>query len=493
MNIKIKTTTPSTTTVIARPFLPSRFILTASALICFALSPPAWAVVPPPDGGYPGANTAEGNGALNSLSPNARGAGIHNTALGFHTLYDLTTGAGNTAVGSDALLDNVDGSFNTATGTQALFYNIGASDGNTADGYQALYNNYYGLQNTAVGYQACHSGGFNNTAVGFQALHANIFGGEENTAVGNQALYNNTFTFVDQGSYNTATGSGTLFTNTTGSYNTATGFGALYLNDTGARNTASGRRALYSNLTGDLNTAVGVDALLNNTSGSSNIALGDGAGFNVTSADDVICIGSGGENIGGTCYIGNIFGRISSGGVPVLINAGDRLGTLTSSKRFKEQIKPMGQESEALFALKPVSFRYKKEIDPAGKSQLGLVAEDVERVNSDLVVRDKDGKPYSVRYDQVNAMLLNEFLKEHKKVEELKSTGAKQEAALAEQRKDFEAAIAQQRQEIQILTAQLKQQAAQIQRVTAEIEIKKFATGRIRRGGPAARVAASNP
>ena len=121
--------------------------------------------------------------------------------------------------------------------------------------------------------------------------------------------------------------------------------------------------------------------------------------------------GSAGES--NTCYIKSIFGQTNNLGSAVFIDANNKLGTLTSSKRFKEEIKPMDKVSEALFALKPVTFRYKKEIDPAGTPQLGLVAEEVEKVNPDLVVRDKEGKPYSVRYDQVNAMLLNEFLKEH--------------------------------------------------------------------------------
>ena len=128
----------------------------------------------------------------------------------------------------------------------------------------------------------------------------------------------------------------------------------------------------------------------------------------------------------------------------------------------------MKQASDTLFALKPVTFRYKEEIDPAGTSQFGLVAEDVEKVNPDLIVRDKEGKPYSVRYDQVNAMLLNEFLKEHKTVQE-------QGATITQQRKDFEAALAQQQEQIEALTATLKEQAAQIQKVSAQIEMSKFA------------------
>jgi uncharacterized coiled-coil protein SlyX len=154
------------------------------------------------------------------------------------------------------------------------------------------------------------------------------------------------------------------------------------------------------------------------------------------------------------------------------------LGTVTSSKRFKDEIKPMDEASEALYSLKPVTFRYKKEIDPAGTQQFGLVAEDVEKVNSDLVVRDEHGKVNSVRYEQINAMLLNEFLKEHKRVQELNATVAKQETTIARQRIDFEAATAQQQKdfravaaeherEIQALTATVNEQASQIQKVSA--------------------------
>jgi len=153
----------------------------------------------------------------------------------------------------------------------------------------------------------------------------------------------------------------------------------------------------------------------------------------------------------------------------VFVNGNNQLGTTTSSKRFKEDINPMDKASEAILTLKPVTFRYKKEIDPAGTSQFGLVAEEVEKVNPDLVVRDKEGKPYSVRYDQVNAMLLNEFLKEHRKVEELK--------------KDFQATVAQQQKEIQALAARLEEQASQIQKVNAQLEMSK----------PAAKVVVSTP
>jgi endosialidase-like protein len=179
--------------------------------------------------------------------------------------------------------------------------------------------------------------------------------------------------------------------------------------------------------------------------------VGVEAGVNVTDAGDVICIGTAGANLSGTCFIGNIFGATSALGTSVLINSDGQLGTMTSSERFKERIKPMEQASDALFALKPVTFRYKREIDAQQVPQFGLVAEDVEKVNPDLVVRDKEGKPYSVRYEAVNAMLLNEFLKEHKKVEQLEST-------------------------IASLAATVKEQAAQIQKVSAQLELSKSAS-----------------
>jgi Chaperone of endosialidase len=176
----------------------------------------------------------------------------------------------------------------------------------------------------------------------------------------------------------------------------------------------------------------------------------------VTTASNVICIGASvdGANVSNSCYIGSIFGETSSGAAAVLINSSGKLGTVTSSRRFKEEIKAMGTASEALFALKPVTFRYKRDIDEAGVQQFGLVAEDVEKVNPDLVVRDKEGNPYSVRYEQVNAMLLNEFLKEYRTVEELKAT------------------VVQQAKQIEALTVGL-------QRIRATIDVRETGPKRV--------------
>ena len=181
-----------------------------------------------------------------------------------------------------------------------------------------------------------------------------------------------------------------------------------------------------------------------------------------------IYIGSGMGGVAGesgTCYIDSIFGQTSSGGTPVYINSAGKLGTTTSSRRFKEDIKPMDNASETLFALKPVTFRYKKEIDSQGIPQFGLIAEDVAEVNPQLVVRDEEGKVNTVRYEQINAMLLNEFLKEHKKVEE-------QDVTISDFRKD-----------LGVLTARLKEQTAEIQKVSAQLEMRR----------PLTRVARSYP
>ena len=314
----------------------------------------------------------------------------------------------------------------------------------------------------AVCQQGCDLTNF-NTLLGDDALLSNTTG-IRNTAVGISVLYFNT-----TGNDNTANGAYTLLGNTTGSENTAQGFSALNSNTTGSDNTASGLNALYNNTIGNNNTANGASALFNNTSGNFNIALGSQAGINVTGSNniDIGNAGVAGESktirIGtrGTqrnTFIAAISGVTVANGVGVIIDNTGHLGTVVSSERFKDAIKPMDKASEAVLALKPVTFHYKKELDPEGIPQFGLVAEDVEKVNPDLVARDERGKPYTVRYEAVNAMLLNEFLKEHRKVEKL------------------EANAAQQQKEIQALTATLKEQAAQIEKVSAQLEVNKTAS-----------------
>ena len=400
----MKTTTSTIINSIHDSLLRCAFIIMPFLLMCVATLPGARAVSPAPDGGYPNGNTAEGQNALLHLT-----TGTFNTAIGLNSLESLTAGKFNTGVGAKTLLSNR-ADQNTAIGFSALFRNT-TGVGNTANGASALFSNTDGSANTAIGTQAL----FSST-------------GDANTAVGRNALFSNTV-----GSANTAVGFDALFSNSTGNSNNALGPAALTSNTTGGNNEAIGDSALHQNTIGNNNIGVGDGALFNNTTGSNNIALGVEAGVNITDANNVICIGTRGANLSGTCFIGNIFGATSALGTSVLINSDGQLGTMTSSGRFKEKIKPMEQASDALFALKPVTFRYKREIDAQQVPQFGLVAEDVEKVNPDLVVRDKEGKPYSVRYDQVNAMLLNEFLKQHKAfveehrtVEELK----KQVAAL---------------------------------------------------------------
>ena len=320
---------------------------------------------------------------------------------------------------------------------------------------RALFGNTTGSFNTASGFETLvnNTTGDNNTATGLQALFDNTTG-NNNTAIGVNALGSNT-----SGNFNTASGLEALFRNTTGSFNTATG-GALFSNTTGNDNTGSGFNALENNTTGHDNTADGFQALANNKSGSSNIALGARAGLNLTTGGNNIEIGAPGVaaeantiRIGksGTqkkTFVAGIRGVTVASGVGVIVGTTGQLGTVVSSARFKEAIKPMDRASEAILALKPVTFRYKEELDPDGIPQFGLVAEEVEKINPDLVVRDEEGKVNTVRYDAVNAMLLNEFLKEHRKMEELESKTReqqlktqKQEAMIARQQKQIEALL----------------------------------------------------
>jgi hypothetical protein len=311
------------------------------------------------------------------------------------------------------------------------------------------------------------SSGTYNTAVGFFALLSNT-NRNFNTAIGAGALLANT------ADYNTATGAAALLNNTTGIDNTANGALALEANTGGNGNTAIGSGALFSSATGFVNTAVGNAALSGNTTGSHNTALGASAGENLTTGDNNIDIGFNVPGVAGeanTIRIGNtditttiirgISGQTISSGATVIVASNGQLGTMTSSGRFKDEIKPMDKASEAILALRPVSFRYKKDIDPAGTSQFGLVAEEVEKVNPDLVTRDPEGKPYTVRYEQINAMLLNEFLKEHK-------------AFLKEQNKvrNLEAAL-------DAVNKRLSEEEANIQRVSAELEVNKSATSKV--------------
>jgi hypothetical protein len=368
----------------------------------------------------------------------------------------------NTFLGEDALLINTTGTNNTAIGAFALHFNT-TGNSNTAIGSGTLYYNSTGVENTAIGAAALlqNTEGFYNTATGVGAL-----------------TYNTT------GSANTANGYWALDFNTTGNYNTATGQYALTYNTTGELNTANGYVTLFSNTTGSGNTAIGVGALTSNTTGHNNVALGPGAGGRLTTGSDNIDIGnygvpgeSGTIRIGTTGHhnhavIAGIYGTTIGTGVSVMVSPEGRLGTVTSSARYKDAIEPMDKSSEVILSLKPVTFHYKKEIDPKSIPQFGLVAEQVEKVNPDLVARDEQGKPYTVRYEAVNAMLLNEFLKEHRKNEAQGATIAQQDRKIQEQ----EATITQLKKEMKTVVARLEEQAAQIQKVSAHVGLNKTAS-----------------
>ena len=376
------------------------FLIVPLALACFGLSPApnAFGVTPAPDGGYPNNNTAEGTDALFSLT-----TGSLNTALGYKALYSNTTGHHNTANGLQALFSNTTGYINTATGSNALYNNTTGSY-NMANGPNALFNNTTGAENTANG---------------FAALNHNTTG-SENTANGCEAL-----------NYNT------------GSYNTATGKDALHQNTTGGNNTAEGFKALSSN-TGSNNIGLGSNAGGSLTTGSDNIDIGN---IGVAGESGKIRIGT--VRTQSATFIAGIRGitTVNANAVPVVIDSAGQLGTVSSSRRFKKEIKPMDQTSEAILSLKPVTFHYKS--DSTGIPQFGLIAEEVAEVNPDLVLRDDNGEIYTVRYDAVNAMLLNEFLKEHRKVEQLK--------------KNFESKLAEQQRQIKALTSGLEKVSAQLE------------------------------
>jgi Chaperone of endosialidase len=315
---------------------------------------------------------------------------------------------------------------NTFLGEDALLSNSGTL--NTAVGYLALKENVFGTWSTAVGAYALinSTSSMQNTAVGAFAMQDNQ-SSQLNTAVGASAMQSNT-----TGDSNTALGWSALLSNQTGNANTVAGLQALMGNTTGSSNAAFGVNTLLFNQTGNDNTALGTNALLNNT-GSSNIAIGESAGSALTTGKNNIDIGNAGTagesakiRIGNKAhkniFVAGISGVTVAGGVGVIVDTSGHLGTVTSSKRYKEAVKPMNDASDELLSLKPVTFRYKKELDPHVIPQFGLVAEDVAKVDPDLVARDEEGKPYSVRYEAMNAMLLNEFLKEHREVEELQAT-----------------------------------------------------------------------
>ena len=355
-------------------------LLITLMLLCFALLPKVQAVGPDTDGNIPGANNGEGVGVLVS-----RTTGIWNTGTGFEALNHLTGGNQNTATGLRALFSDINGGFNTATGVYALFTN---------------------------------TTGFFNSATGAYSLTRNTTG-NHNSANGYGALYFNT-----EGVFNTATGSAALYKNTTGFANTATGSQALNENTTGNFNTANGYFALPSNTTGGFNTAIGTQAGAFITTGDDNTCLGANTCHNTTTANNVVCVGSGadGENISNRAYIPNIgqFAQASGGGVEfVTVRLSDgKLGHSLSSRRYKMDIKSMGDASELIYKLKPVTYRVKKSIENTNENlDYGLIAEDVAELNPELAIRDGKGQIESLRYMAIYNMMLNEFIKARRQID----------------------------------------------------------------------------
>jgi Chaperone of endosialidase len=380
-------------------------------LACFALAPQVRGG-PCVDGCFPNFNTAQGDSAFQFL---AGGAG--NTGVGWRALYSVGGGLFNTGVGAGALVLNTS-SNNTATGAAAGLLNIGGIN-NTANGAGALEFNIAGNDNTAVGALALINNTASNcTAVGSQALRDNV-GAQGNTAVGVQTLQKTT---------------------TGGSFNTGVG-----------------DFVMPNNVGGNTNTVVGAVAGLNLINGFFNTYVGDLVGSSAPDESSVIRIADPSSGFPMTaCFIGGIVANAVNLGTFVEMDlATGQLFYFSSSARYKKDIKPMDKASQSIFALNPVTYRGKN--DAKGIPQFGLIAEEVAKVNPDLVALDRDGKPEAVKYEGVNAMLLNEFLKEHKKVEQQ------------------QASISELKSEMQTMVAQLKEQAAQIQKVSAQVEMSKSA------------------
>jgi hypothetical protein len=456
-----------------------KITLVLLAVACFAVLSTALARPVPTPTPVPTATPrlGEDRGNNNSAAENVDALNInttgqHNTAHGWHALSANTSGSYNTANGSYALSSNMAGSRNSAVGAYSLQNNTTGS-ANNAFGESALWSNTTGSYNVAMGASALQDNttGWGNIAFGGDALSGNTIG-MENTAMGDAALQNNS-----TGSGNVAVGAVALFYKTGASYelqgaNTAVGYRALCY--TGAEwgtglggdgNTAVGDRAMLYNVDGSFNCAFGLLALSadnGETDAMANTAIGNRAGYGLRTGTGNVYIGeqemARDPNESYHTYIHNINTTSVSGGfadtVTVDLNTG-LLGHLTSSRRHKEDIKAMQDASETLYRLKPVTYRYKKEIDRNQVLDYGLIAEEVAEVDPNLAIRNAKGEIETVRYSAINVMLLNEFLKEH-------------QAFVAEQEKvkNLEAGMAG-------LLATVKEQAAQIQRVSTQLELRR--------------------
>jgi hypothetical protein len=322
-----------------------------------------------------------------------------------------------------------------------------------------------------------HDFGVANTFLGENAGNFTMTGttsvnGAFNTAIGTRAFYFNT-----TGGSNTASGAQVLYHNTTGNSNTASGFNALYSNTTGVNNTASGVIALQNNTTGSHNIAIGHSALQNNTTGNQNIVIGYSAGYNLTTGNSNIAIGN--QGVAGESYtirIGSLQSRtfidairgVTTGvndAIPVVIDSAGQLGTVSSSQRFKDDIVDMGDTSSVLRQLRPVTFHYKSDQNPKGRTlQYGLVAEEVAKVAPNLVAHSANGEIETVFYQHLTPMLLNEYQKQQRVIEAQAAELAKQAAVLTKQT-DRVAALEKQAQEIVALRQELARMAAVVARL----------------------------
>ena len=335
-----------------------------------------------------------------------------------------SSGNGNTALGTSTLSANTTGAFNTAVGFRTLEVNTTGSY-NTVVGFNALRANTTGISNVAAGYGALrfNTTGHRNSGFGSGVLHYNTTG-KYNAASGHVALYYNT-----TGNNNSAFGYSALFKNTTGGSNAAVGYMALHFNRTGIRNTAVGSGALFDNNTGSYNVALGSRALVDNTIGTDNVAIGRNAGeYQTNGSNNIYVANTGVASESGQIKIGTvgthtqatiagIHGATSVDGVAVLVNASGTLGTTTSSARFKRDVEDMGDASDLLMRLRPVRFHYLESavgVEASQVEQYGLIAEEVAEVAPELVAPDGAGKPYSVKYHVLPALLLNEIQKEHR-------------------------------------------------------------------------------
>jgi len=413
-------------------------------------------------------NTTGGNSTAygaNALASTTVGG---NTAYGYNALSNNTTGSYNTASGNEALYENTTGNYNTASGHQALEDNSGGSN-NTASGFDALFSSTTGSNNTATGYVALgfNGSGSNNTATGYQALSASITGGN-NTADGSNALFNNT------GSNNTADGSNALLNNTGGSNNTATGADALStLNfGNGSNNTASGYKALANNSTGSNNIAIGYIAATNVSGGNSNnIHIGNSG----SSGDNgVTRIGASGNQT--SFYAAGIVG-VNVSGATVIVSSNGQLGVASSSRRYKEDIHDMGDASEGLMRLRPVTFRYKEPFDDGTKPmQYGLIAEEVAEVYPDLVARSADGQIETVKYQLLDPMLLNEVQRQQKEMQAQQTEIRDQKTLVLAQQsqlKTQQALVRNQQIQLRVQQTQIAELASQMKVVQASLHARR--------------------